>query len=180
MDIYANGKLICENLYFGCLSKYKNIPPDKYDIEIYDSGSKSLLIFKKTLEFLPNNISTICINSTKNDSVEFLILNDIKNDISANSSYLRFINISIDCPLISLSIKNKNTLFKDVEYMETTRYYPLPGGNYNFTLSSNDNTCFNRYINNIFLKEGNCYTLFIIGLLKDDPKLGYLLSQDVI
>ena len=94
------------------------------------------------------------------------------------STFLRFMNLSPNSPLLSLSLPNNTELFNSVEYLETTGYYMISSGIYNLQVTIASDESVKKYINNISFDNGNFYTIYIIGLFNDTPKLGYLLTVD--
>ena len=76
------------------------------------------------MEIVPNTTTTICLVLLES-TLQLLTLKDGSPAIPSNESYLRFINLSPDAPLLTLSLPNGDTLFNSVEYLETTGYYPL-------------------------------------------------------
>ena len=179
IDIYANGKMIIENLAFSDMTNYITVEPDNYKIEVYESGKKDTPISSEDIVLLPQTYSTSCMVLDEGSLVTFTLL-DGKTTNNTTASNLRFINLSTDSNLISLKLPNGKILFGDVEYLETTNYYELSATNYDFILSikESSNYSINKIINNINLDSTKFYTLYIIGLLDGNPKLGYLLSTD--
>ena len=177
IDIYANGLLIAKNIAFSKISKYFSLVPRKYEIQIYKSGFYDNPIYSQTVTLTSKQYYTICLTPL-NEEIYFLILKDGSIIPKNSPSFLRFINLSPNSPLLSLSLPNNEILFDSVEYLETTDYYNLSSGIYNFQVAFFSDETFIKYIKNIMLDNGKFYTIYIIGLFKDKPKLGYLLVQD--
>ena len=95
-------------------------------------------------------------------------------------SFLRFINFSPNAPLLTLSLPGGDTLFNGVEYLETTGFYPLSAGLYNFVMTATNDASFKKFINNIQLEEDSDHTIFIIGLVDEKPRLGFIITDDKI
>lgn len=179
IDIYANGKMIVNNLSFSDITNYITVEPDNYKIEVYESGKKDTPISSEDIVLLPQTYSTSSMVLDESSLVTFTLIDGkvTKNTKAAN---LRFINLSTDSNLISLKLPNGKTLFNDVEYLETTNYYELNADNYDFILSIKEspNYSTNKIINNLQLNSDKFYTLYVIGLLDGNPQLGYLLTTD--
>lgn len=179
IDIYANGKMIVNNLSFSDITNYITVEPDNYKIEVYESGKKDTPISSEDIVLLPQTYSTSSMVLDESSLVTFTLIDGkvTKNTKAAN---LRFINLSTDSNLISLKLPNGKTLFNDVEYLETTNYYELSAGNYDFILSIQESSNYstNKIINNLSLASNKFYTLYIIGLLDGNPQIGYLLTKD--
>ena len=95
-------------------------------------------------------------------------------------AFLRFINLSPNAPLLSLSLPNGTVLFNGAEYLETTGYYQVSSGIYNFEVLLGSSEVTAKYIKNLTLDGNKFYTIYIIGLFNDKPPLGYLFVEDLI
>ena len=171
--------MIVDNLSFSDITNYITVEPDNYKIEVYESGKKDTPISSEDIVLLPQTYSTSSMVLDESSLVTFTLIDGkvTKNTKAAN---LRFINLSTDSNLISLKLPNGKTLFNDVEYLETTNYYELSSGNYDFILSIQESSNYstNKIINNLSLASNKFYTLYIIGLLDGNPQIGYLLTTD--
>ena len=177
VDIYSQGVLLKSNLSFGDLSEYVELSPGDYTLDLYPSGTYATALFSSNLTIKPNSYSTVSI-VTNNSVISFFVLTDTASKASPDISFLRFINLSPNSPLLSLSIRNRDTLFNSVEYLETTGYYPLSPGIYNFTLSFAGASVVTKTLSNVTLVPGGFETVYVIGLLDGIPDIGYILSTD--
>ena len=66
------------------------------------------------------------------------------------------------------------------EYLETTGYYQLSAGIYNFEVLLGSSQITTKYIKNITLNNNSFHTIYIIGIFNDKPPLGYLFVDDEI
>ena len=103
------------------------------------------------------------------------------SQVSISNSFLRFINFSPDSPLLTLSLSNEEAIFSGVQYIENTRYVKLKPGLYDFLLTETEaEEGFKKFISSKTLKKGHFYTIYIIGQIYGNPKLGYLFLEDGI
>ena len=151
VDIYANGSLLTSNISFGKISNYITLTPGEYEFQIYLTGTYDKPILTQTLELIANTNYTIS-----------------------------FVTLSNNSPLLSLSLPNNSILFNSVEYLETTSYYPLSSGIYNFEVLVGTSQLTAKYIKNITLDSGKFYTIYIIGVFACKPIMGYLFVDDLI
>lgn len=177
VDIYSNGNPIAMNLAFGNITEYKEISTGKNEVQFYKAGTYDQPILTETIEVIPNTTVTVSLVLLESD-LQLLTLKDGSPTGSTTESYLRFINLSPDSPLLTLSLPNGNTLFNGVEYLETTGYYPLSPGLYDFQVQATSASGIRKTINDIRLYGGFFHTLYIIGLVDGEPKIGYLYEQD--
>ena len=178
VDVYASGELISENLDFGKYSNYIPLNSGSYEIQLYPAGLYDKPLLTKTINLLPKSLSTISIISLSG-SIDLFSLNDSFSGNLSNS-FIRFINLSQNAPLLTLSLSNNDSLFNNVEYLETTGYYPLSPGYYNFRVIFSSAQVISKFIRELQLINGQFYTIYIIGSLNSSPQLGYLVLKDGI
>ena len=176
IDIYANGKLLHSNLPFGSVTNYLELSPEKYDVQLYKSGTYDNPIISESIDVLPNSILTLNI-TYENNEISFFTIDDVEPESNPLLSYVRFINLSPTAPLLSLSLPEGKVLFNEAEYLETNDYYPLSPGVYDFTVTAANGT-FEKFISDVNMTENLFITIYIIGLIKGTPKLGYILVKD--
>ena len=179
VDIYLNGSLITRNLAIGKISKYMQISPGEYEFQLYPTGTYDKPLLSQNIQLISNSNYTVSIVTLANNLFLFRLKDD-NVPSSKSQSLLRFINLSSNAPLLSLALPNGVTLFNEAEYLETTGYYQLSPGIYNFEILLGSSQITTKYINNITLDGGKFYTIYIIGLFNDKPPLGYLFVDDAI
>lgn len=177
VDIYANGNLINPSISFGSISEYKELSPGSYEFQIFKAGTYDNPLLTQDLTIFPNSNYTISV-VTLQGNLYLLRLKDDNVPSTKISTFLRFINLSPNAPLLSLSLPNNIELFNSVEYVETTGYYMLSSGIYNLQVTIASTDIISKYIKNISFDNGKFYTIYIIGLFNDKPPLGYLLTID--
>lgn len=178
IDVYANGTKIVSNLAFGKASEYNSLSTGNYKIEIYVSGAFEAPILTQLIRLAPRSSYTACV-STLDDNLYLLKLKDDDISTSTPQSFLRFINLSPNSPLLSLSLPNGITLFNSVEYLETTGYYPLSAGIYDFKVLISSAQAISKNIKTVTLDNYKFYTIYMIGLFNDKPPLGYIILDDI-
>ncbi|MDU4883156.1 DUF4397 domain-containing protein [uncultured Clostridium sp.] len=179
VDVYLNGSLLTNNLAFGKISKYTIFSPGEYEFQLFPTGTYDKPLLSQTIQLIANANYTVSIVTLSNDLYLFRLKDD---NIPATKSqaFLRFINLSSNAPLLSLALPNGVTLFNQAEYLETTGYYPLSAGIYNFEVLLGSSQVTTKFIKNITLDGGRFYSIYIIGVFNDKPPLGYLLFDDAI
>lgn len=177
VDIYADGTLLASNCKFGELTDYVELASSNYSIEVYPTGTYDTALFTSSIDVIPGNSNTISI-VTNNNRLILFSLKDAGAKAGEDICFLRFIHLSPNSPLITLSLKNGENLFNYVEYLETTGYYPLSPGIYDFNLSFSGASEISKTLSNISLTPGEFQTIYVIGLLSGEPQLGFILSRD--
>lgn len=179
IDVYVNGSLLASNIAFGKISKYFTLTPGEYNFQLYLTGTYDKPILSQDIQLVANANYTISLVTLSNNLFLFRLKDD-NIPVTKSQAYLRFINLSENSPLLTLSLPNNFILFNGAEYLETTSYYQLSPGIYNFEVlfASSDVTA--KYIKNITLDGGKFYTIYILGVFNGKPVIGYLLTEDLI
>lgn len=176
IDIYANGKRIFSNLAFPKATDYIELTPGFYKFQLYRNGQFNSPLITENISLAENSVSTMVI-AYENKEVAFFSLDDVSLNKNPLLAHVRFINLSQNAPVLTLSLPEGLTLFDNASYLETNDYYPLSAGIYNFVVSSSDNS-YVRYISDINLKQKDFITIYIVGLLNKKPRIGYVLLND--
>ena len=177
VDVYINGQKIAEALEFSKITNYFVINPGSFEMQIYNSGTYDTPLLSQKIEISPTANYTFCI-VTLQGSLYIFRLKDDNVPSTKLTSFLRFINLSANAPLVSLALPNDVVLFNGAEYLETTGYYQLSSGIYNFKFLFDSATSTAKFIKNLTLDNGNFYTIYIIGVYNSKPPLGYLFVED--
>lgn len=177
VDIYVNGMPMGRNLVFSDITCYESISTGSYEVQLYRAGTYDEPLITRNIEILPNSSLTVSVVTLAGE-LDIFPLTDANCKGNITNCFLRFIHLSPNAPLLSLSLPNDTTLFGNVEYLETTGYYPLSPAIYNFKVTFSSFSGLYKFINNKQLSNGKFYTIYIIGLLNKQPTLGYLLVED--
>lgn len=178
VDIYASGNLIATNVPFGEVSEYKVVEHGEYEFQIYPAGIYDNPIYSETIYIYPKSFSTLALITDDKKPTILQLKDSTSISNSSSLSFVRFINLSPNAPLLNLALPNGEVLFNSVEYAETTGYYPLSPGIYDFKVQVDPAEGIFRYINDTHLEPGNFYTVYIVGLLKGKPNMGYCFVID--
>ena len=177
VDIYANGLLIARDIAFSKISNYFSLAAGNYEIQLYKTGFYDNPLYSQTVNLTGAKSYTLSLVSLTGNFY-ILLLEDDNIATTIAPSFLRFINLSPNSPLLTLSLSNGTTLFDSVEYLETTDYYKLSSGIYNFEVTIASDQAISKFIRNLTLQNGKFYTIYIIGLFNSEPKLGYISVED--
>lgn len=177
VDIYANGNLLDSNVSFSNSTKYSEVPPGKCKIEFFKAGTYDTPISKEIIDLKPNITMTISAILDESNLVTFKLIDGL-DKTNAPLTNLRFITLSPSAPLLTLALPSGTTLFNGVEYLETTNYYSLSAGIYDFLLTATNDSSFRKFLKDIDLQSDYFHTIYIIGLVDQKPQLGYLYLKD--
>lgn len=177
IDVYCNGTLVASNIKFSNVTGYISISPGNVKFEVFNTGTYDNPLSTENVILLPQSTNTICMVLEESSLVTFK-LDDAFPKTKPPLTNLRFINLSTNAPLLSLSLPNGDTLFNGVEYLENTRYYSMSAGIYDLLLTATNDASFRKYLNDVDLSSGLYHTIYVIGLTDTEPKLGYLFVKD--
>lgn len=176
VDIYADKKLLYSNLAFGSLTNYIDIPANTYQIEVYEHQKNNKPLISESVTIAPGSIQTISV-TYEDKMIAFFTTDDSEPLTNKLLSFVRFINLSPTSPPLSLRLPAGTVMFNESPYLETNAYYPLSPGIYNFVVQASDGSL-EKYINNVRLRPGLFITIYIVGLIKGSPRIGYILTKD--
>ena len=176
VDIYFDDKLIFTGLSFGNVTNYIAITPQTYSVRLFVSGTHDNPLITESVQIAPNSMTTINI-TYENNEIAFFSIDDTHTMSNSLLSYVRFINVAPTAPLLSLSLPDGRVLFNQTSYLETNDYYPTSPGIYNCIVSTSD-VNISKYISNVKLDKNMFITIYMIGLYKKKPPLGYILVRD--
>lgn len=179
IDVYIDGTRVARNLAFSKMTSYSDFYPGEHEVKIFTRGATDNALYRETVTLMPNStqtLSAILLEST----LSLFALKDATSMGESELSFVRFINFSPDSPLLSLGLPNGDTLFNGVEYIETTGYYPISAGIYDFLLTATGAPAFRKFLRRILLEPGKFHTIYVIGLFDGNPSLGSFIISDGI
>lgn len=179
VNIIIDGKTVATDIPFSGLTKYLSLSSGDHEITIFDVANNKQPLYSETVTILPISIQTYSAVLLESNLTLFR-LRDGTSVEKSDLSFVRFINLSPNAPLLSLSLPNQETLFNGVEYLETTGYYPLSPGIYNFLVSATNDAQYKKFMKNTSIKPGQLYTIYIIGIFDGNPRLGSYITEDGI
>lgn len=177
IDVYIDDNLAFRKIEYKEYSIYVPLITGEHKISIFLSGDDKLPIVSKIIELSPHSIYTIAIIN-KFNILDITPIIDGNKSYSFGTAFFRFIHLSPEAPLLNLVNKKDKKLFKYIEFEESTGYLPLTPGKYNFTISSSTNNVIYLRVQPINLIANNFYTLYVVGLLNNYPKMETFLIKD--
>ncbi|GAA0711791.1 DUF4397 domain-containing protein [Paraclostridium ghonii] len=174
VDVYIDGQLAVKDLSFTNFSDYSYLPEGMHTIQITPTGDPSKIVINKMVDVPDDRIFTIAAVGNLED-IELLLLEDDINEVpSTKEATLRVVHLSPDAPAVNI-IANNNTIFKNINFKESSNYIKVPAGMYDVkvALSENENIVLSSKVN---LKANRIYTIFAVG---NPPNLGLIQSVDV-
>ncbi len=179
VDIYANDKLIVENLAFGELTKYLPVPEGTYTISLYATGDKSKPVLQNTLTINKDKIMTIAAANTVNN-ITLIAIPDTTMKNETNKSVIRFMHLSPNAPAVDITLPDGTIIFSNISYEQLTQYVEVEPTNYNLQVRVAGTSNVVLTVPNVKLEPNRAYTIYAIGLVGSKPELQALLATDGI
>jgi hypothetical protein len=177
VDIYANDKLIINNLAYGDYTDYLPIPEGTYKITLYVAGTKNTPVLSNMLTVKKNSILTVAAVGTLSD-IGLIVITDANEYKMTGKAMIRFLHLSPNAPAVDITLPNGTVIFSNVSFRHITHYIDVTPMNYTLQVrvAGTDNVVLT--VPNINLDEGKYYTVYAIGLAGEEPELEALLLLD--
>jgi Domain of unknown function (DUF4397) len=168
VDVYANGGAILEDVPFGVLSDYLEVPAGTYTIEVVAAGADpadGAVIGPVDLPFEAGTMTTVAATNVL-DSIEAQVLTDepMPQDGVAQ---VRVVHFSADAPAVDIALDGGDVVVENLAYPDAQGYLDLPEGEYDLEIRPTGTTDVAFDIDPLPLTGGNSYTVFAIGSLAD-------------
>lgn len=177
VDIYADDKLIVNNLAYGDYTDYLPIPEGVYKISLYAAGTKDSAVLSNMLTVTGNSILTIAAVGTLSN-IELLAITDANQTRNQGKAMIRFLHLSPNAPAVDITLPNGTVIFSNVSFKHITSYIDVAPMNYTLQVRVAGTPNVVLTVPNVNLKENKYYTVYAIGLVGKEPELEALLLID--
>ena len=177
VDVYANEKLIANNLAYGNNTTYASLPNGNYKITLYVTGSKDSPILSNMLTVTNTSYSTVAAIDTSSE-IEFLRIKDSNGPVERNKSMIKFVHLSPNAPAVDITLLDGTILFNNVQFKEVTSYINVMPDDYTLQVRLAGTSTVVLTVPAINLQPNKIYTVYAIGLVGNTPALGALLLVD--
>lgn len=177
VDIYANDKLIINNLAYGNYTDYLPIPEGMYQISLYVAGTKNSPVLTNMLAVNKNSILTVAAVGTLSD-IDFLAITDANESRRSGKSMIRFLHLSPNAPAVDITLPNGTVIFSNISFEHITSYIDVAPMNYTLQVRVAGTSNVVLTVPNVNLMADKYYTVYAIGLIGENPELEALLLLD--
>lgn len=177
VDVYANDKLIIQNLPYGQYTKYMPLPEGTYKICLCATGTKDCPFCANMLTITNTDIFTVAAVGTLSN-IGFLAIPDANVSTSPSKAMVRFNHLSPNAPAVDITLPDGTILFSNVSFKNLTPYIPVPASNYTLQVRLAGTPTVVLTVPNINLYPNQFYTVYAIGLVGQSPELEALLVLD--
>jgi hypothetical protein len=189
VDVYVDGSVVLEDVPFGAVSEYLEVPAGEREIEITAAGDADTSVFAGAVPVEADTDYTVAATGELGDmadqTFEPLVLEDDNSEPGSDTARIRAVHASPDAPTIDITTaSNGDALFDAVEYGESG-YVEVPAGEYTLEIRGDTDASDGDVVAefDVSLAGGQVYTAFAAGYLSPDDEPGdtpfdLLVSQD--
>lgn len=177
VDIYANDKLIVNNLGYGDYTDYLSIPEGTYKISLYVAGTKDSAVLSNMLTVNKNTLLTVAAAGTLSD-IGLLAIADANQSRKSGKAMIRFLHLSPNAPAVDITLPNGTVIFSNVSFKQITPYIDVAPMNYTLQVRVAGTSNVVLTVPNVNLDADKYYTVYAIGFAGKEPELEALLLVD--
>ncbi|WP_311171990.1 DUF4397 domain-containing protein [Halobellus ordinarius] len=176
VDVYVEGDTVLEDVAFGAVSDYLDVPAGERSVEITAAGDPDAAVFSGPVQVEAETAYTIAaVGELADDGdqpFEPLVLEDDNSDPGAETARVRVVHASPDAPAVDVTVESTgDALFDGVAYGESGDV-EVPAGEYTVQIrgdtESNDGDVVADF--DLDLAGGGVYTAFAAGYLSPDDE----------
>lgn len=177
INVSLDGKILAENL--DNISQYFPVEQGDRHIQLIDSRDETNPLVDTQVGISSDEKITLALIGTFPDLVLLPISFDVA-PISQSEVLVRFTHLSPNTPNVDVKLVDGENIFKNIEYRQITDFITITPGVYHVQLKLTDKeeTLFTSA--RLELKAGEAYTIYVTGLLGENPPLDLNYYQDQI
>ena len=176
VDVYVDGSAVLEDVPFGAISGYLDVPAGERQVEITAAGDAGTVVFDGPLTVAAETAYTVAavgeIGDGADQAFEPLVLEDDTSDPGGDSARVRLIHASPDAPAVDVTLaSNGDALFDGVAFGGSGAV-EVPAGDYTLQIrpdtDGNDGDVVAAY--DVSVAGGEVYTAVAAGYLTPDDE----------
>jgi hypothetical protein len=177
VDVYADGSAVLEDVAFGAVSDYLDVPAGDRQLRITPAGDAETTVFEGAVPVEGGTAYTVAavgeVGDMADQPFEPLVLTDDNSDPGDDTARVRLVHASPDAPAVDVTLaSNGDTLFDGVAFGDSGSV-TVPAGDYTLQIrgdtENDDGDVVAEF--DVSLTGGESYTGFAAGYLSpdDDP-----------
>lgn len=177
VDVYVDGDAVLEDVEFGTVSDYLELPPDTYQIEVTAAGDPDTSVFNESVEVPEGDFTALAIGELAEESetpftVE--VLEDDNSPTDEGMARVRAVHTSPDAPAVDITVEGTgDALFENVSVGDAG-YVSVPEGEYTLEIrvAQDDNEGDVVSTFDLNAEAGAVYSAFAVGYVAPDDAPG--------
>ena len=178
VDVLVNGETAFEDLAFGQITEYVELPAGSHDVAVTPHGSDDQVL---ALELEPEentNYSAFATGEVGEEDLQCSVFVDEPGDIADGQTHVRFIHASPDAPSVNVRVADGGpVLCEDIGFRESSGYVPVDAGTYDLEVVPTGTSEPALSLPETELTAGTAVSAIAVGEL-DDESLDALLVED--
>jgi hypothetical protein len=177
VDVYADGSAVLEDVAFGAVSDYLEVPAGERQVRITPAGQSGTTVFEGAVPVESGTAYTVAavgeVGDMADQPFEPLILTDDNSDPGSDMARVRLVHASPDAPAVDVTLASSGDVLFDGVAFGDSGSVTVPAGDYTLQVrgdtESNDGDVVAEF--DVSLAGGEVYTGFAAGYLSpdDDP-----------
>ncbi|MFC5365321.1 DUF4397 domain-containing protein [Salinirubrum litoreum] len=189
VDVYVDGSAVLEDVPFGAVSEYLEVPAGEREVEITAAGDPDTSVFAGAVPVEADTDYSVVaigeIGDMADQAFEPLVLEDDNSDPGGDTARVRAVHASPDAPAVDITVASSGDALFDGVAFGDAGYVEVPAGDYTLQIrgdtDSNDGDVVAEF--DVSLAGGQVYTAFAAGYLTPDDEpadtpFDLLVSQD--
>jgi hypothetical protein len=170
VDVSVDGSVVLEDVAFGAVSSYLEVPVGTRTVTIAAAGDPSTVAFEGDLDVTEGAFTVAAVGELAEETFQPLVLSDDNTVPADDTARVRVVHASPDAPAVDVTAGG-NALFDGVSY-QGSGYAEVPAGTYTLNVrgdtESNDGDAVASF--DVELNGGTVYTVFAAGYLSPDDE----------
>ena len=170
VDVSVDGSVVLEDVPFGAVSGYLEVPVGTRTVTIAAAGDPSTVAFEGDLDVTEGAFTVAAVGELAEETFEPFVLSDDNTVPDDDTAKVRVVHASPDAPAVDVTAGG-NALFDGVSY-QGSGYVEVPANTYTINVrgdtESNDGDAVATF--DAELVGGTVYTIFAAGYLSPDDE----------
>jgi halocyanin-like protein len=177
VDVYVDGSAALEDVPFGAVSAYLELPSGPHQVEITAAGDPDASVFDGELELAADTAYTVAaigeLGDMADEAFEPLVIEDDVSSPGSDTARLQAVHASPDAPAVDITAGGGETVLFDGVPYGASGAVEVPAGDYTVEIrgdtEGNDGDVVAEY--DVSLAGDTVYTAFAAGYLSpgDEP-----------
>jgi hypothetical protein len=190
VDVFVDGSAVLEDVPFGAVSEYLEVPAGERDVEITPAGDPDTAVFSGAVPVEADTDYTVAavgeVGEDADQPFEPLVLEDDNSDPGGDTARVRLVHASPDAPAVDVTVASSGDALYDGVAFGESGYVEVPAGDYTLQVrgdtEGNDGDVVAAF--DVSLAGGSVSTAFAAGYLSPDDEpadtpFDLLLAEDV-
>jgi hypothetical protein len=178
VDVYVDGDVVLEDVAFGVVSDYLEVPGGDREIEITAAGDPDTSVFDDTVTVeAGTDYSVVAAGEISDEGTEAfapIVLEDDNSAVDGSDARLRAVHVSPDAPAVDITAAGGDVVLFDGVAFGESGYTTVEANDYTVQFrgdtESNDGDVVAD--SDVSLNGGTVYTAFAAGYLNPDEAPG--------